>query len=348
MKTDISEFIKPWIRDIEDYVPGKTIKGCIKLASNENNYGPSQRVREAIEEGINEINVYPYRGEEVREKIAGYCGVKKENIILGNGSDDLMDFIFKTFKGPFLSLNPSYSEYRIFTQVLDERYLDVNLKEDFSFPLNEFIEKTGEANAVIICSPNNPTGTVVSEGDITAVLDEGKITVVDEAYYEFYGKTVIPLIREYPNLIVLRTFAKAFALAGLRIGYAVASQEVIDALCKVKPPFNVSSLALASAIAALDDIGYMETAVGKIKTDREILFKELNKRFRVFKSEANFILVDVRPMKADEFFKKMLSEGFIVRKFGGFPGFRGEYIRVSIGTTEENAGFINALESIQK
>ncbi|MEA3254913.1 MAG: aminotransferase class I/II-fold pyridoxal phosphate-dependent enzyme, partial [Candidatus Altiarchaeota archaeon] len=252
MEFNISKSIKPWIKDIELYTPGKTIKGCIKLASNENNYGPPQKVVEALQEGIKEVNIYPYKGEEVKEKIAGYCGVGKENIILGNGSDELMDLIFKTIKGPFLGLNPSYSEYRIFTQVLDERYLEVNLKEDFSFPLKEFIKKLREANAPIICSPNNPTGTVVSEEDIRSVLDEGKITIVDEAYYEFYGKTVIPLIKEYPNLIVLRTFAKAFALAGLRIGYAVSNPEVINVLCKVKPPFSVSSLALASAIAALD------------------------------------------------------------------------------------------------
>ncbi|RLI88204.1 MAG: histidinol-phosphate transaminase [Candidatus Altiarchaeales archaeon] len=346
MKFDISKFIKPWAMEIEPYIPGKTMKGYIKLASNENNYGPSQRVIEALQKGIEEVNIYPYRDEELRGKVADYCKVDRENVILGNGSDELMDLIFKIFKGPILGVNPSFSGYKIFTLALGEKYLEINLKEDFGFPLDEFIEKSKEANILILCSPNNPTGGVISEEDIKAVLDQGKITVVDEAYYEFYGKSFVPLISEYPNLIVLRTFAKAFALAGLRIGYAISNSGIINALYKVKPPFNVNSLALVSAIAALDSKDYMKTTVERIKIDREILFRELSKKFKAFRSEANFILMDVSPIKATEFFENLLKKGIIVRAFGKFSGFIGEYVRISVGTSEENRKLIEALEDI--
>lgn len=346
MKSDISKFIKPWAMKVQVYIPGRTMKGYIKLASNENNYGPSQKVVDALQKGISEINIYPYRDDEVREKVANYCRVKKDNIILGNGLDELFDLILKTFKGPCLGINPSYSWYRITTSILREKYLEVNLNDDFSFPLNNFIEKSKKANILLLCSPNNPTGTVILEKDIKAVLDQGKITVVDEAYFEFYGKTILPLIGEYPNLIVLRTFAKAFALAGLRIGYGIANPEIIEAVYRTKPPFNVNSLAAIATIAALDDIPYMKKVVSRIVQDRMILFNELSKKFKAFKSEANFILVDTSPMKAKEFFEKLLEKKIIVRQFGKFHGFDGEYCRISVGTKEENEKLISVVESI--
>jgi len=343
MRTDISKFVKPWIKEVKDYTPGEWKKGYIKLASNENNYGPTLKVVRAVEETKNLVHIYPHRDYDVRCKIAGYLDLKPENIIVGNGSDEIMDFILKTFKGSVMSFYPTYLEYEIFVKALGEQYLSVNLNKDFSFPIDKFISKSKDANIIFLGNPNNPTGTVIPEEDIKRILNEGKITVVDEAYYEFYGKTIIPWIKEYNNLIVLRTFAKAFGMAGLRVGYAVSDSEIIELLNKVKPPFNVNSIAQEAVFGAIDDYRAMEMIVEKIKRDREILYKELSRKYKVVKSCANFLLVDVSPIKADDFFNEMLKYGIIIRKFGKFEGFPGEYVRITVGTWGENQKLIKAL-----
>jgi len=344
MKSKLNEYVKPWVNDIEVYIPGKTIRGYVKLASNENNYGPSPRVMDTIEKAKSELNIYPYKDDEVREKIAEYCKVRSENIILGNGSDELFDLILKTFRGPCIGFNPSYSWYKIAADILGEEYLEINLNEDFTLSSEKFIEKSKKANILFLCSPNNPTGTVISEDKLKEILDENRVTVIDEAYYEFYGKSAIPLLKKYDNLIVLRTFAKAFALAGLRIGYGIANSNVIDLLYKVKMPFTVNSIAQEAAISALDDLAYEKSTVDKIIKDREILFEKLRQKFRTFKSHANFVLIDTTPMKSKEFYERLLEKGIIVRNLGRFNGFKGEYCRISVGTTDENRTFIRALD----
>ena len=322
----ISKSIKPWIENIETYIPGQMKEGYIKLASNENNYGPSPRVAETLKENASSVYRYPYKDAEVRKSIAKYCSCNEKNIIIGNGSDEIIDLIFKTFKSPAAGMFPSYSEYRITSQILNEEYNEISLNSKFSFDSEEFInnEKFRQSNIVFLCSPNNPTGAVIEKDDIKKILDKGKITVVDEAYVEFYGKTCADLIEDYDNLIVLRTFAKAFALAGLRIGYAVADEKLIDSLSKVRMPFSVNSLAQEAALAALSDTFFTEKNVAKILNDREILMRKLNEKInkfkfnKVFPTEANFILIDVSPMKADEFFNKLFKEKIIIRKFGKF------------------------------
>lgn len=340
------DYMNPWVDGIEAYIPGKTIEGLIKLASNENNYGPSPRVGDAIVRASSSINMYPYKDEQVRGGIAGYCKVKADNIILGNGSDELIDLVAKTFRGSCLSIYPTFSTYKISSQISNKGYSEVRLNDDFSMPLNKFIAQSKKASILFLCNPNNPTGSILSEEDIRKVLDENKITVVDEAYYEFYGKTAIQLLKEYDNLIVLRTFAKAFALAGLRIGYGIANQELIKLLYKVKPPFNVNSLAQEAALAALNDIPYMKSTVDNILNDREVIYRKLSERFKAFKSYANFVLVDTNPLTSDEFYEGLLKKGIIVRNLKRFKGFEGEYCRITVGTKEENRKLIKAINEL--
>ena len=346
MKYDLSENVKPWIPGLCCYTPGKTIKGYVKLASNENNYGPSPKVKEAIKKAADEINIYPHRDMELRQKIAEYCGAAQENIITGNGSDESIDLIFKTFKGPVLSFNPTYAEYRIFSEAMGEKYLQIDLEKDLTFPLKRFIAESRKAKILVLCSPNNPTGGVITEEELRKVLGEGKTTVVDEAYVEFHGKSFASLVKEYENLIILRTFSKAFALAGLRVGYIIADPKVIELLDRVKPPFSVNSLAIDAAIAALDDQKYMRSTVEKMVNDRGMLYAALKEKYKTYPSEANFILADVSPQRSEDVYKKLLDKKIIVRNLGKYPGFSGEYIRVSVGTTEENKKFIAALNEI--
>lgn len=338
--------MNPWIEDIESYIPGQTIEGCIKLASNENSYGPSPRVLKAIAQASSSLNRYPYKDDAVREKTAQYCNVKRDNIILGNGSDELIDLVVKTFKGAILSVYPTFATYRISSQISNREYIEVRLNPDLSFPLEEFISNSRKADILFVCSPNNPTGMVLPEKGLREILDEGKITVIDEAYFEFYGKTAVKLLDDYDNLIVLRTFAKAFALAGLRMGYIVANPTITGLLYKVKPPFNVNSLAQEAALAALDDTQYMKSTVNKIVEDREFIYNKISEMFKAFKSHANFILVDTTPLSSDEFYGRLLEKKIIVRNLKRFTGFRGEYCRISIGTTGENRKLIKAVSEL--
>jgi histidinol-phosphate aminotransferase len=346
MEYDLSKNINPWIPGLCCYTPGKTISGYVKLASNENNYGPSPKVAEAIKAALPELRTYPYRDSQLSEKIAKYCGVAKENIITGNGSDESIDLAYKTFKGPVHSFNPTYSEYRIFSEGLGGKYAETDLEPDYSLSVKKFLKESKDAGILVLCSPNNPTGTVIPEGDLVEILGAGKTTVVDEAYVEFYGKSFTSLVKDYKNLILLRTFSKAFALAGVRVGYIVTDPEAVEALGKVKPPFSVNSLAQAAAIAALDDVAYMKKTVEKIRSDREMMYKELSKKYKTTRSESNFILFDVSPAKAKDVYDKFMEKKIIVRTPGKYRDFSGEYIRVTIGTTEENKKFVAALKEI--
>ncbi len=163
-------FIKPWVDGVAAYVPGKTIEGCVKLASNENNYGPSPKVKEALVKAASHVGMYPYKDMLVREALGEYCGVGAENIILGNGSDELIDLLLKTFKGPVFTFSPTFASYVIYSKVLNEAYSDICLNGDFSFPMEEFIDGAKNAGVIFLCSPNNPTGTVLSESEIKEVL----------------------------------------------------------------------------------------------------------------------------------------------------------------------------------
>ena len=346
MKFNLKNAEKPWVDGLDVYVPGLMIPGYVKLASNENNYGPSPKVREAICSGLDRLKTYPYLGDKVIESIAQYAGCGKENIMLGNGSDELIESVFRAFKGPAAGANPSYGEYRLFSQVLGTEFITSDLNQDFSFNANRFIAETKRANILMLCTPNNPTGTTIVKEDIKKVLDEGKLTVIDEAYMEFCGKTSIELVKKYPNLIILRTFSKAFALAGLRIGYAVSNPEIIEVMSKVRPRLSVNSVALDAALGALSDVEYMKKTVEKIIADRENLYNVINKKFPAVKSESNFILFDASPKKSQEVCDAFLKEKIILRDFGKIKGFRGEYLRVSVGTKEENNKFLQVLDRL--
>jgi len=342
---DARDFAKPWIKGLKPYVPGETHEGCIKLSSNENNYGPSPKVSSAVRNAADGVFRYPYKTVLLREKIAEYVGVSSENVICGNGSDEVIELIVKAFKGPAASTYPSFSEYKIINKTFGNEFIEVKLGDDFVFDIDEFVSESADANMIFLDNPNNPTGGVIARDDIIRVLDEGKITVIDEAYYEFYGESVSDLINDYPNLIVLRTFSKAFGLGGLRVGYAVACKDIIELLDRVRPPFNVNSLAMDAALAALDDVDYMKKTVDKIVEDRNRLSESLASKLKVFPSQTNFLLMDVSPSSAQEFFERMLERKIVVRKFGRFEGFEGEFIRITVGTKKENEKLIEALEN---
>jgi len=340
---DLDDYIKPNVAGLPDYVPGEYRPGFVKLASNENNYGPSPKVVKVLKEWANRTQLYPYRTDEVRQKLAEYAGVGRDNIILGNGSDELMDMAVKVFSGPAAGSYPSFSEYPIVAGAVGKKYVPVRLEDDFRFDAKRFLKEAADCRLAFLCSPNNPTGLSIPDDELQKVLDTDRIVVLDEAYYEFSGKTRLPWMKDYPNLIILRTMSKAFALAGLRIGYAIADPKIIAAFNKVKIPFNISSLAEAAAVAALDDLDYMRWCVVKILDGREKVYKALSRKFKAYESDSNFVFADVSPLTAQGFFDRLAEDKMIVRKFGAFKGFRGEYVRVSPGNEVENKKFEKAM-----
>ena len=340
---DVSKALRPRVGSLPKYVPGEFREGFVKLASNENNYGPSPKVVEALKEWADKTQLYPYRGDELRGKLAKYVGCSRENICLGNGSDELMDLLVKVFKGPYGGSYPSFANYEIVAGMMGEDYIEVALEDDFRFDADRFNTATKNCALLFLCSPNNPTGTSISDAELKKVLETGKIVVLDEAYVEFCGNSRVSWIKKYPNLIVLRTMSKAFALAGVRMGYSVASADVTSALLKVKPPFNTNSLSEAAALAALDDLGYMRECVTKIREDTAAIYEALSKKYKPVKSDSNFVLCDVSPLSAQEFFDKMIEAEIIIRKFGAFQATKGNYIRVSAGTKGETQKFVEAL-----
>lgn len=338
--------LNPWISELEPYVPGKSREGFVKLASNENNYGPSPRVVEALKGSVGQVYRYPYKDLQVKEAVAGYCSVNPENIVLGNGSDELIDLIVKTFRGPVLGVYPSFSEYGIVASTNGRMFSDVSLNPDFCFPVDEFLKQAESFNLLFLCSPNNPVGNTIPSEVLKQILDVGKVTVVDEAYIEFCSGSAIDLLSDYDNLIILRTFGKAFGLAGLRAGYAISNPAFIESISKTKPPFNVNLLAQEAVLACLKDLDYMRDCVEKMTADKARLSEALSVEFRVYPSSANFILADVSPRSSQDVFDFFIDNKIIIRRFGLFKGFQGDYVRVSVGTSEENNQFINALKEL--
>jgi histidinol-phosphate aminotransferase len=340
----VKDFVKPWVFGLEKYVPGEFREGFIKLASNENNYGPSPKVIAAIKDAAGKSYIYPYLDNEIRRKAANYAGFSEDSVMVGNGSDELMELVLKTFEGPVASFYPSYASYRIFPRMLGMDYYEIGLGKDFSFNVDDFIRKAKSSRICFVGSPNNPTGTVIEEEDLVKLLGEDKIVVLDEAYYEFAGKSHVKLTKDFKNLIVLRTLSKAFGIGGLRVGYAIGDPETIGFVSSMKPPFSIASVSEVAAMAALDDLKYMRDCVGKIVRDREMMYKKLGDSFKVYPSKSNFLLVDVSPMTAEDFFNKMLKQKIIVRKFGRFRGFEGNYVRITVGTEKENKKLLEAVE----
>jgi histidinol-phosphate aminotransferase len=341
-----SDRVRKNIWQLPEYVPGEYREGCVKLASNENNYGPSPKVVKTLKEWSGRTQLYPYLDDEVREKIGKYAGVKAGNIVLGNGSDELMDMAVKVFTGPVAGSYPSFSEYPIAAGAVGEEYTAVTLEDDFTFKSERFLKEAGDFGLAFLCSPNNPTGISITDEELKPVLETDRTVVLDEAYFEFSEKTRVKWLKKYPNMIILRTMSKAFALAGLRIGYAIADEESVKAMLKVKIPFNVNSLAEAAALAALDDIPYAEKCVRKIVADRDRIYEAMSAKYKAYPSDSNFTFADVRPLTAQQFADKMLKEKIIVRRFSRFQGYPGEYVRISPGTEKETEKFVEAVSRI--
>lgn len=355
---------KQRILDAPVYQPGKPIDDVkreygltevIKLASNENPFGCSPKAKEAIVAELDNLAIYPDGASlKLRWELAEFLGVKPEQLIFGNGSDENLLMIARAYLSEgtnTVMATPTFSQYRSNAIIEGAELIEIPLKNGVH-DLEAMAAAVNEQTRVVwVCNPNNPSGTIVTAAELEAFLNKvpkNVLVVLDEAYYEYvvdaeYPQTV-PMLADYPNIIILRTFSKIYGLATMRVGYGIASEEIISQLEHVREPFNTGSLGQAAARAALKDQAFVADCR---KRNREGM-KQFTDRFDewgldYFPSQTNFILVNLK-QDSDEVFKKLLSHGIIVRsgKALGHPG----YQRITIGTTEQNDKILRVLEEI--
>ena len=297
------------------------------------------------------LNRYPDPFQQrLRQRIAEIKGVEKENIILGNGSDETIDMLFRTFCEPgndhVLTVSPTYGMYKVSAGINGVDYETVLLNEDFSLPVEQLLKRSDKKTKLLfLCSPNNPTGNRFNDEDMRVLLEKfSGLVVVDEAYVDFSsGGSWVEALKEYPNLVVLQTLSKAWGLAAIRLGMAFASPEIISLLMKVKPPYNVNTLTQEKALEALSNLSRSENRVALIKSERDILMKALSVISvvrEVYQTDANFFLIRVDD--PDVVYDYLLQRGVIVRNRSNEPLCRG-CLRISVGTPEQNQYLLKVL-----
>ena len=357
-------FVPPHILSIDPYVPGKPIEelereygisGSIKLASNENPLGPSPKATEAITTALGDLHRYPDGSAfKLTQTLSKHLGVPPEMIVFGNGSDELIGLLCHAFlsTGDRVILpRPSFLIYEIMARSVGAVPVFIPLKS-LSIDLDDILEAvTPDTRMVFINNPNNPTGTIIRKDAFEQFLEklpDSVLVVVDEAYIDFVRDEACAIGTDYldgPNPVaVLRTFSKAYGLAGLRIGYGVMPKEIRELINRIRMPFNASIPAQVAAGAALEDVEFLRKTLRVIHDGLEYLFDRLNSLgLTCFPTESNFFLIDMK-RNADDVFEEMLRRGVIIRSMVsyGFP----EYIRVNVGLPEENKRFVEALKEI--
>lgn len=350
----MSKYWSEITKSVEPYVCGEQPKDkkYVKLNTNENPYGPSPKVLQAIKNAANEdLRLYPDPNcDELSETIAKYYNLNKKQVFIGNGSDEVLAFSFLTFFNPKETIifpDISYSFYPVYANLYNINYKLAKLKEDFSIPVDEFLAENG---GVVIPNPNAPTGKQLDISSIKSILDynPNKVVIIDEAYIDFGGTSAVSLIKDYPNLLVVQTLSKSRSLAGIRLGFALGQEELIDGLNRIKNSFNsytIDRVAVIAAVEAIKDDEYFKECVSKIINTREKVTESLSELgFNVIPSKANFIFAGHPTYPAGELFVKLREKGVLVRYFNKDK--INNYLRISIGSEEEMKFFIEKVKEI--
>ncbi len=355
--TQSIEALRPYAagKPLEELARERGVSSAVKLASNENPLGPSPKALAAIAAASTQVHRYPdANAYTLRQRLATHLGVSPDELVFGNGSNELLELILKTFamrEHHVVYAHPSFVVYAMACACEGVQHTAVPL-ERYTHDLDAMLAAVNDATRVVfIANPNNPTGTYVSRSALSAFLEQlpaDVIAVLDEAYFEYVTADDYPdglqLRHLHERLIVLRTFSKAYGLAGLRLGYAVAPAELCDYLNRVRAPFNANSLAQAAAVAALDDPAHLARCRAMNAEQRSSVSQALTELgFEVVPSQANFVLVEMGS-EATSWFEKLLDLGVITRLVGPLP----TALRISIGTPEENARLIAALREVKE
>lgn len=332
------------------------IDARINLSANENGYGLPPAIRERLTglvAGL-EINRYPDPGaRELREAIGARHGVDPRSIAVGNGGDELLQALLLAYGGAgrtAAAFTPTFVMYDIISRTTGTKFVPLARNEDYDVPVvaAALVQTTG-ADIVFICSPNNPTGNTVSREAVAEIAGAtGGLVVIDEAYQEFSRETVLDMIGEYRNLLVLRTFSKAFALAGLRVGYMIGDPEVVENINKVRLPYNVNVFSQAAAASLMRDPGTLPEIISEIISERGRLASAIGALdgYAVFPSQSNFLLVRCAQNGTD-IWRGLLEARILVRNFSRTPGLE-NCLRITVGTKEENDAVIGALTALKR
>lgn len=351
----MSKFWSNAVKRSEPYVPGEQLNqtNIIKLNTNENPYPPSPKVIEAIkQETGHELSLYPSPTvDELREDIAEFYNLAKENVFIGNGSDEVLAFSFMAFFDPEKAIRfpeISYSFYPVYSKLFNIPFEKMELKEDFTIRPEDYFHSEG---GVIFPNPNAPTSIYLELKAVQEILkhNPNQVVIVDEAYVDFAKESAVRLIEQYPNLLVVQTMSKSRSLAGLRIGFALGDGELIEGLIRMKDSFNsytIDRLAIAGARAAIQDKTYFTETNNKIITTREWVADELLKRdFQVLPSQANFLFISHSEREAESLYGKLKEKDILVRYFNQPKIY--DYLRVTIGTDDEMKQFFKVLDDIE-
>ncbi len=329
---------------------GLPVEAVVKLDQNENPYGCSPRVQEALA-SYRRFHVYPDPlARECRAALEEYVGVSRDRLAVGNGSDELIEVLFQMFLQPgdrVMSFTPTFGYYPTVAGSCAAEYIGVPRREDWSVDVEAALSALDDrTKIVIVTSPNNPTGTLTPLADVVALLETGRLVIVDEAYFEFAGQTALPLAGDHDNLVILRTFSKWAGLAGLRVGYGIFPEWLLPQLYKVKPPYGVSVAAMVALRASLEDAAHLRRTVELIVAERGRLAALLPTTgyLRPYPSSANFILADILRGDAATIRRRLEDEGILVRGYSA-PRLRGT-LRFSVGRPDQTDRLIEALRRI--
>lgn len=356
---EIGKRVRPNVRDIDRYQPGEDHAGAVKLSSNENPRPPHPRIVAAVVAALGQSNRYPESGSpDLTRALAAYHGVSPDEIVVGNGSNELIDLIVRAFVAPDENVVypvPSFIVYALVPKICGCHGVGVACK-DYRLDLAA-MRAAVDANTrvVFVCNPNNPTSTYVTASEVdnfVASLSDDVLIVMDEAYIDYVDAADFPdsvsLRRGRDNVVVLRTFSKFFAIAGVRVGYAIASAVVVDAVHRVRQPFNVSRLAQAAGIAALACAGDLAPYARETRAERarvrDAIIALGAPGLSCPPSQANFVFVDLGSSDFD-LFSALSARGVVVRRLGQFGAAHNTY-RITIGTPAENDRLIEALRAV--
>ena len=350
----MSRFWSKTVKNLTPYVPGEQPKlsQLIKLNTNESPYGPSPKVLAAIASANTDgLRLYPDpNSDSLKQAIAKVHGLKSDQVFVGNGSDEVLAHAFLGLlkhEEPILFPDITYSFYPVYCNLYDISFTNIPLDEDFAINTKDFIRKNG---GIIFPNPNAPTGRALPLSDIKALLESNteSVVVIDEAYVDYGTESAATLVNQFPNLLVTRTLSKSYALAGLRVGYAVGHPDLIEALERVKNSFNsypIDKLAMAGAVAAIEDQEYLHSISKAVIQTRETLVKDLSQLgFETIPSQANFVFTTHPSKDAAAIATALREKHIIVRHFK--MARIDQYLRITIGTDEQCASLVNALKEI--
>ena len=349
---DAAKHIKPAVRSIGAYTLAAR-RAPVKINQNENPHDLPEAVkRRVLQQALDRSwSRYPdFDPQELLERLAAFSGWRAEGILAGNGSNELIEALLLVSVGPGTRVvipEPTFTLYALLTRILGGERIAVALGPELEYQAEELrrVRRELHAPVTIVCSPNNPTGGVLSVEEVAQLCEEGDgLVVVDEAYHEFSGQTVVPLLERHPNLVVLRTFSKAMGMAGLRVGYLLAAPELVREINKARLPYNLNFFSQLAALAALDAWSQLRPVVDGLVAAREEL---LHKLYRIpgvkpFPSRANFILFELAEADPKAVFESVYQRGVLIRDVTSYPRLS-RCLRVSVGSGAENEAFLSAL-----